>query len=284
MKKGADKKQPATKKPAKTSTAPTVPLDVFAALTQEANNLAAAESKEKTCFVIMPIGDQKFSEGLISSGDLKKRYTDLIREAIERCRPNLQIVRADEVTSGGGISKDIFQRLMNADYVIADLSFPNPNVYYELGIRHACRPGTITIRDKSSVYRTPFDLSDLRHIEYENTPSGLKALATDLEARFKWLDNHPGVTDNHFLEYAQLTEYQFQRYGKAQDANVDTVVDCFTTLMQYPEVIEQLSSGQLSSPQDFLQLFGKYPDAVKPLLRMMIKSGQLKLPAVLLGK
>lgn len=52
-----------------------------------------------------------------------------------------------------------------AEIVIADLTLANPNVFYELGIRHAARPwSTILIYNKEM--RLPFDVAPLRAIPY----------------------------------------------------------------------------------------------------------------------
>lgn len=142
----------------------------------------------KTCFVIMPIGEIK---GVISEGDLHKRYTDLIKEAITRADPGLEVVRADEVSAPGVINTDILTRLMHSDVVIADITFPNANVFYEMGMRHAIRPGTILIRG-TDAHPTPFDVAGLRYTTYENTSSGLKTLSDALGKQLAWLRANPG--------------------------------------------------------------------------------------------
>ena len=101
--------------------------------------------KNRTCFVIMPIGDQTFADETISATDLKSRYTDLIREAILKAEPTLEVTRADEVAIPGTITEDILTRIMHSDVVVADVTYPNPNVFYELGLRHASRAGTIIL-------------------------------------------------------------------------------------------------------------------------------------------
>src|SRR5262249_13797312 len=78
-------------------------------------------------------------------GQLRSRYDDLIREALLHADPTLEIMRADDVSAPGAITSDILTRLMHAEIVVADITFPNPNVFYELGLRHACRSGTIII-------------------------------------------------------------------------------------------------------------------------------------------
>ena len=52
----------------------------------------------------------------------------------------MEVIRADQEQIGGTIHKPMFERLMLCDYAVADMTGANPNVYYELGIRHALRP------------------------------------------------------------------------------------------------------------------------------------------------
>jgi len=150
------------------------------------------------CFVIMPIGDQEVGCEPVTASDLRKLYDDLIREALRKARPDLSIERADDLPSPGDITADIFERIADADYVVADITYPNPNVFYELGLRHASRAGTILLRNKAGP-KPPFDISVLRHIEYENTATGLKELAKKLKAEFDYREAHPGRPDNRFL-------------------------------------------------------------------------------------
>ncbi|MCQ1534766.1 hypothetical protein FTO70_03470 [Methanosarcina sp. KYL-1] len=143
----------------------------------------------------MPIGTQKYGNIEVSAQELKDKYTDLISEAIKIANPSLKIIRADEIPDQGTITDQIIELLTNCRYVVADITHPNPNVYYELGVRHASRPGTILIKEKSNA-QAPFDISQLRHIEYENTPTGLKKLSSDLKKKFEWYEKNPEKYDN----------------------------------------------------------------------------------------
>jgi hypothetical protein len=76
----------------------------------------------------------------------------------------------------GNIRADMFQQLLVADIVIADISIHNANVFYELGIRHALQPKrTFLLRaksrkdpsERSSEDEVPFDLKTDRYLEYE---------------------------------------------------------------------------------------------------------------------
>ncbi len=233
--------------------------------------------RRKTCFVVMPIGDQHLGEHKVPAAELRKKYTDLIRDAIQAVRDDIDVVRADDVVAGGGITNDIFDRLMKSDYVIADISYPNPNVYYELGLRHACRVGTIPVRDRRSPFSTPFDIQDLRYIEYEDTSSGLKELKGKLEQRLAWIDNNLGTPDSKFLEYAQYIKFEFPKYG--QDPHVE-VADVMMGFLKYPELIQELMEqrGGKPDPRRMMQLMTKYPDVARNLILFMSRQGKMPLP------
>ncbi|NTW33488.1 MAG: hypothetical protein HGB12_12845 [Bacteroidetes bacterium] len=232
-----------------------------------------------TCFVIMPIGDQIVNGETISYSLLKQRYDDLIKEAINKAAPGLEVVRADEVALSGTITSDILTRIMHSDIVIADVTYPNPNVFYELGLRHACKPGTIIIKDKNGP-KVPFDIAHLRNIEYENTPTGLKELSENLKRYIEHFANNPSHPDNHLLELAKLTGYRFQEYGKEEYDPEEDKISAFLSVMKHPELMEILmkkGSGEDIDNSVMLQSLMKYPDVAGTLFKTMVRSGEISL-------
>jgi hypothetical protein len=159
------------------------------------------EARQQTCFVIMPIGDQRLPDQVVLAADLRKRY-DRIAAALKRARGTLQVIRADDIAGPGVISKDVCEFLLHVRYVVADITYLNANVYYELGLRHATRPGTIIIRDRSS-RQPPFDLAHCRYIEYENTSDGMADLTSNLAEYLEACDKAPEEPDNEFLWVAR---------------------------------------------------------------------------------
>jgi len=147
----------------------------------------------------MPIGDQEYDGQKLTEHDLKQRYNDLIKEALNKADPSLSVIRSDEISSAGSITKEVFHRIREADIVVADVTYPNPNVFYELGLRHAIKAGTIIIRDQNGP-KIPFDIAHLRFIEYDNTPTGLKRLASNLKDYFEQFESDPDRPDNEMLE------------------------------------------------------------------------------------
>lgn len=76
-----------------------------------------------------------------------------------------QTVRADEMSSPGLITPQIIDHLLKDELVIADLTGRNPNVFYELALRHATKKPAITIKDPSEII--PFDVAGIRTIEVD---------------------------------------------------------------------------------------------------------------------
>ena len=97
-------------------------------------------------------------------------------------RRGLDPLRADQEVVGGLIHKPMYERLILADYAIADLTTANANVFYELGVRHAVRPYS-TVLVSADVKRVPFDLAPDRVLAYALTSDGRPAdPAKDREA------------------------------------------------------------------------------------------------------
>ena len=132
----------------------------------------------QTCFVVMGFGektDYKTSRVL----DLNKTYKHIIKKAVEAA--GLVCVRADEIPHSGTIDAPMYEQLLDADLVIADLSTSNLNAAYELGIRHALKPST-TIIIAEDQFSSPFDLN---HIVVRSYRHDGKALDIDVVEEFR---------------------------------------------------------------------------------------------------
>src|SRR4051794_7114624 len=115
---------------------------------------------KRSCFVIMPIGDPNLDRSKYEL--FKEIYEDVIAPAVRAATPDCECIRADEIKEAGSIIRDIVSQLCDADLVIADLTDKNPNVFYELGVRHALGKPTILISQR--IEDVPFDLRPYRTI------------------------------------------------------------------------------------------------------------------------
>lgn len=161
------------------------------------------DEAQKTCFVVMGFGIKTdYATG--RKLDLNKSYKYLIQPVVKDA--GIICVRADEIRQSGAIDVPMYQELLKADVVIADLSTANVNAFYELGIRHALRPRTtIVISEDKMSY--PFDLNHIKITSYthlgdtidvEEAERFKKELSLTLDAVLK--DNQPDSPVYTFLD------------------------------------------------------------------------------------
>jgi len=123
----------------------------------------------RTCFVVMGFGKKTdFETGRVL--DLDKTYRNIIKPAV--LAAGLECVRADEIKHSGIIDVPMYEQLLKADVVVADLSTSNCNACYELGVRHALKPFT-TIIIAESKFKYPFDFSHIAIRSYVHMGEGI---------------------------------------------------------------------------------------------------------------
>ncbi|MEL7448638.1 MAG: tetratricopeptide repeat protein [Pseudomonadota bacterium] len=167
-------------------------------------------------FVAMPFG---VKEGI----DFNAVYASFIRPALELA--GFEVLRADEEETAGNIRLDMFQELLLADLVLVDLTIDNPNVWYELGVRHALRARGI-VHVSSRTGRTPFDVATDRQFRYtlvdgapdpEQLDRQVKALARVAESTIEsWRGRNisPIYT---LLPYLEEPEWKCLRVGASNE-------------------------------------------------------------------
>ena len=114
------------------------------------------------CFFISPIGDKKSDDQ--QSREHRQHSDTLLNQYVRRAleEQSLEVIRADEIAESGMISKQIIEYILNSCLVIADLSYNNPNVFYELCLRHVTGKPTVHLIRKGD--KIPFDVGNFRTI------------------------------------------------------------------------------------------------------------------------
>jgi len=159
-----------------------------------------------TCFYVTPIGAEDSEE---------RRHSDLflgsiIEPALSEFK--LDIVRADKIGKPGMITAQVIDHLLHAKLVIADLSFLNPNVLYELCLRHACRLPTVqVIRGDFDI---PFDLEQFRTIKIDCTSyytlvPQLESYKAEIAAQVRRVLEDPESVDNPISAFCPRLKVTF---------------------------------------------------------------------------
>lgn len=126
------------------------------------NGPSTGPDKRRRCFVISPIG-QEGSAVRYHADDVLKY---IIRPALKGS--SVDAIRSDEIAKSGTITEQMFGEIVNADVCVVVVTGLNPNVFYELAVAQAAaRPVILLIERGSSL---PFDVKDMRCIEYEMSP------------------------------------------------------------------------------------------------------------------
>lgn len=135
-------------------------------------------STPRRAFVVMPFGKKKLTKKIeVDCDDVYKR---LLEPAITAA--GLKAHRADADRRGGAIHLDMFQDLLLAEFVVADLTMDNPNVWYEIGVRHALRSGG-TVMTYAAREKLPFDIAGQRMHRYTLQDGKLDPQKLDAECK-----------------------------------------------------------------------------------------------------
>jgi hypothetical protein len=134
-------------------------------------------SRKPEAFVVMQFGEPYDS-----------LYTEVIKPVVQEF--GLQALRVDEVYRPGIILQDIITGIAEAGVVIAEITPPNPNVFYELGYAHAMDKPTILLAERGK--ELPFDIKSYRCIFYDNTIRGKRDVEAGLRRHLSNILQEPG--------------------------------------------------------------------------------------------
>ncbi len=182
---------------------------------------------DSECFFIAPIGEE--------GSDIRKRSNavrDWVVKPAAKAAAGLRTIRADDVGEPGQITAQAVQHCLKARAAVADLTGGNPNVYYELSVRHGALLPVVLIAEGGM--QLPFDISQSRVIFFDHTDlassgQAKEELQTQIEASLS------GPADNPISDGMRLAELQA---GNAEEQTLAAVLDRLQRLSHVTEQID----------------------------------------------
>lgn len=145
-------------------------------------------ANDKECFFVAPIG---------APGSPTRNHSDqVLRYVVNAAVAPLgyRVVRADQLAEPGTITLTVVRHLLQAELVVADLTGLNPNVMYELAIRHARnRPVILLIKAGEKL---PFDVAQERTVFFELSLEGVEVAVRELLKQVQHIETNGVAHDN----------------------------------------------------------------------------------------
>lgn len=181
----------------------------------------------KRCFLITPIGSQ--------DSDVRRSTTGLIGAVLRPiCQQlELEFFVAHEISAPGSITTQVLQHLLEDELVIANLTGLNPNVMYELAVRHAKRLPVVIVAEEKTVL--PFDVQDQRTLFFRNDMAGVEELKTPLTGAIKSAlaeelpDNPVYRTVSHIAIQGSATESDINKYLASKIESIESTLSALAS-------------------------------------------------------
>jgi hypothetical protein len=174
------------------------------------------KTEKKICFVISPIGDEGSETRERSDQVLKHIITGPVEQL------GYEVIRADKISEPGIITTQIIEHIVEAALVIADLTEKNPNVFYELALRHAIRKPLVQMIKKGEVI--PFDVAATRIIQFDlHNLDSVAAAKDDILSQVKSLE--AGKSEVHNPISVSLDLKVLKESGNIEERSLADVVE-----------------------------------------------------------
>lgn len=235
------------------------------------NTVEAPKTNQKKCFIITPLGEEKSETRRKADGVIDAVICPVLESL------NIDVVKPHGISTPGSIPQQVIQNILNCELVIANLTELNPNVMYELAVRHAIGTPVICIAESGT--RLPFDISSERTIFYNNDMYGVNDLKDDLkkmvESALK--DKNP---DNPI--YRAKKDFKFKEILNKDSDNSSLYI--LNKIDELSYKIDRLAMGTtkpsnllgnrsclFNYPEPDIMAFGNNVDEHEPFNRMSLK-------------
>lgn len=216
----------------------------------------ATKEDKKICFVISPIGEE--------GSETRERSDQVLKHIISSSVEQLgyTVIRADKISEPGIITTQIIEHIVDAELVIADLTEKNPNVFYELAIRHAIRKPLVQMIRKGDVI--PFDVAATRIIQFDlHNLDSVASAKEEISSQIKSLE--AGNNEVHNPISVSLDLKVLKESGNIEERSLADIVEAVSDLRLAVTSMDKLTpSSKLF--EEFKMLFNELPSKIESRL------------------
>jgi len=223
--------------------------------------------EKKICFVISPIGEE--------GSETRERSDQVLKHIITVSVEQLgyEVIRADKISEPGIITTQIIEHIVDAELVIADLTEKNPNVFYELALRHAIRKPLVQMIKKGEVI--PFDVAATRIIQFDlHNLDSVAAAKEDIISQVKSLE--AGKSEVHNPISVSLDLKVLKESGNIEERSLADVVEAISDLRL---AVTSVDKGTISPKmfEEFKMLIDNLPSRIENRLDPDLKRRRRKM-------
>lgn len=173
---------------------------------QPIEEVVQQQGYERTCFIITPVG--------ADNSEIRRRADGVIDAVLVPVLKDMKIepITPHRIANPGSITQQVVMYILNSDLVIANLTGLNPNVMYELAVRHATGKPIVCIAEKGT--DLPFDILTERTIFYMNDMKGVEDLKPELR---KFIGKSLGQDDFDNPIYRAERMFRMQQAAVSED-------------------------------------------------------------------
>ena len=221
--------------------------------------------KEKICFVIAPIGEP--------DTDIRRTSDQVFNHIISPAvKPRgYKPVRANHISEPGIITSQVIRYVVESPLVIADLTGRNPNVFYELAIRHAIRKPLLQLIKKGE--EIPFDVAGMRTIQFDiHDLDNVEEAKQELVNQIKSVEEGKTKLDTPISVALDLTIEKFMRLSYRFPSLFDTRSRMMEILQEFSKT-ESLKEIKIiaATGGSIIPLFDEYIESGRPIGNTLIK-------------
>jgi len=192
---------------------------------------------KKKCFIITPIGGERSTTRRAADGLIKSVISPVMQDS------EYEIIVPHTLAEPGSITVQVLSHILDDELAIANLTGLNPNVMYELAVRHAAWLPVVVMAEEGTPL--PFDISQEWAVFYTNDMAGVKKAKDDLSNHVKQaaLDKKPDNPIYRTRKAGTLDEYMVNGLDRLQSK-----LNWLANLVESTMGAEQLFSSRKAHP------------------------------------